>query len=380
MMNATLVLVSLLASIAPIQTPQATPQVRVFLYLGDIVEITGSDQSFVADVYMAARWNDPTLAGEYQSIRTMDLEDVWHPILVVVNERATNRSLPEVVNVDSDGNVQYTVRLTGTFSATMNLKDFPLDRQEFSVWVIAPVLGGNRVELIPDTTATVLRNDELSISDWTLGEPRLETKEYLATPRSGPLQGVALVIEAERKTGYYVIQVLIPLIAIVLMAWTVFWIDPSVVPTRVGVVVSTMLTLIAYRFMLGNLVPKLSYLTRLDYFMLGTTSIVVLTLFVMAGASYLSLRTHGDPPVIEQAEDLRWAVAQVVRRVESVRAQTGRLPTAEELHGLVSDLIVYERVGDSYFVAGERGEVEVLYDGSIPLDEWMTRSASSPSP
>ena len=101
---------------------------------------------------------------------------------------------------------------------------------------------------------------------------------------------------------------------------------------------------------------------------------------VMAGASYLSLRTPGEPPVVEQEQDLRWAVAQVVKRVESVRAQTGRLPTAEELHGLVSDLITYERVGDAYFVVGERGEVQVLYDGSIPLDEWMTRSASSPSP
>jgi len=299
MANATLALFSLLSLAAPAQS-QATPQVRVFLYLGDLVEITGSDQSFVADVFMVARWNDPTLAGDYEGIRTLDLEEVWHPILVVVNERATNRSLPEVVNVDPDGNVQYTVRLMGSFSATMDLEDFPLDRQEFNIWVIAPVLGGNRIELIPDTTASVLRNEQLSISDWTLGEPELVTKEFLATPQAGPLQGVALVIEARRKRGYYVIQVLIPLVAIVLMAWTVFWIDPSVVATRVGVVVSTMLTLIAYRFMLGNLVPKLSYLTRLDYFMLGTTSIVVLTLFVMAGASYL--RSQGQEDVVNRID------------------------------------------------------------------------------
>ena len=300
MVNATLAFLSLLGLAAPVQAMQEVPRVSVFLYLGDLVEITGSDQSFVADVFMAARWNDPTLAGDYEGIRTLDLEDVWHPILVVVNERAANRSLPEVVNVDPDGNVQYTVRLTGRFSATMNLKDFPLDRQQFNVWVIAPVLGGNRVELIPDTTARVLRNEQLSISDWTIAEPELVAKEYRATPQAGPLQGVALVVEAKRKRGYYVIQVLIPLVAIVSMAWTVFWIDPSVVPTRIGVVVSTMLTLIAYRFMLGNLVPRLSYLTRLDYFMLGTTSIVVLTLFVMAGASYL--RSQGQEEIVKRID------------------------------------------------------------------------------
>ncbi|UCG86486.1 MAG: hypothetical protein JSW71_21740 [Gemmatimonadota bacterium] len=279
---------------------QEAPRVSVFFYLADVVEITGSDQSFVADVFMAARWNDPTLAGDHERVRTLALEDVWHPVLVVVNERGADRSLPEVVNVDRDGNVQYTVRLTGRFSATMNLKDFPLDRQQFNVWVVAPLLGGNRVELVPDTTPSTLRNEQLSISDWILGEPELVTKEFRATPLASPLQGVALVVNAKRKTGYYIIQVLIPLIAITLMAWTVFWIDPSVVPPRISVVVTTMLTLIAYRFMLGNLVPKLSYLTRLDYFMLGTTSIVVMTLFVMAAASYL--RSQGRDATVRRID------------------------------------------------------------------------------
>ncbi|KPJ94297.1 MAG: hypothetical protein AMS18_03945 [Gemmatimonas sp. SG8_17] len=302
MVHAALAVLPLLSLTVPVQVIQEAPRVSVFLYLADLVEIAGSEQAFVADVFVAARWNDPTLAGEYEGVRTLDLEEVWHPILVVVNERGAYRSLPEVVNVDPVGNVQYTVRLTGRFSATMDLKDFPLDRQVFDIWVVAPLLGGNRVELLPDTTASVLRNGQLSISDWTIGDPELVVKEYQATPQAGPLQGVALVVEAKRKTGYYIIQVLIPLVAIVLMAWTVFWIDPSVVATRVGVVVSTMLTLIAYRFMLGNLVPRLSYLTRLDYFMLGTTSIVVLTLFVMAAASYL--RGRGQDAIVSRIDSI----------------------------------------------------------------------------
>ena len=55
-----------------------------------------------------------------------------------------------------------------------------------------------------------------------------------------------------------------------------------------------MLTLIAYRFMLGNLVPRLSYLTRLDYFMLGATSLVMLVLLTMAGSAYLVSRERMD--------------------------------------------------------------------------------------
>ena len=95
---------------------------------------------------------------------------------------------------------------------------------------------------------------------------------------------------------------------------------------------------------------------------------------VAAGAAFLSLRTRGDPPALQQEEDLRWAVGQVVRRVESLRAQTGVLPTADALHGLLSELVVYDQYDGVYIVVGRRGGVQVVYDGSVPLDLWLTQS------
>ncbi len=278
----------------PAHTSNDIPEVSVYLYLTDLFEISGSDQSFLADVFLVARWHDSQLAGRFDETRTLNVDEVWHPNLLIVNQRTIDSSLPEVVRVDSDGNVQYSQRFTGRFSAFMDLRDFPLDRQEFEIWVVAARLGGSRVELVPDSSIVTLANDRLSISDWTVGEPRLRPAEFRATPTAEPISGVSLTIDARRRVGYYIIQVIIPLVAIVMMAWTVFWIDSSVVPTRVGVVVTTMLTLIAYRFMLANHVPRLSYLTRLDYFMLGATTLVILTLFAMAGSSYLKLRGRDD--------------------------------------------------------------------------------------
>jgi hypothetical protein len=43
---------------------------------------------------------------------------------------------------------------------------------------------------------------------------------------------------------------------------------------RTRLAASAVLTLIAYRFILANLVPKLPYLTRLDYVTLGCTVLV----------------------------------------------------------------------------------------------------------
>jgi hypothetical protein len=54
-----------------------------------------------------------------------------------------------------------------------------------------------------------------------------------------------------------------------------------------SVSVTTMLTLIAYRFALGRLVPNLTYLTRFDYFMLGSTILIFLMMMVVAAGAYL---------------------------------------------------------------------------------------------
>lgn len=89
-----------------------------------------------------------------------------------------------------------------------------------------------------------------------------------------------------------------------------------------------------------------------------------------AGAAYLSLRPQDEPPAAEVEADLRWAVAQVVRRVEELRGRSGRLPLPGDLQGLVSDLVVYEPLADGYWVYGERGSVRVEFDGTVPLERW----------
>lgn len=287
----TILLVGLLAaSPGAAQEPLETPrEVKIGLVLADLNGVNGADQSFSADVFMVATWLDPDLAGG-EGLRLLDLYEIWHPTLLIINRRSVTESLPAEVTVRPDGTVTYLQRFTGQFSAPMNLREFPRDRQEFFVHIVALADSGAAVTLVPDESIASLRAEELSISDWKVGEAVLETAEFQVAPGAPTHRGVKLSLPASRLLTYYVIQVLIPLVAIVMMAYAVFWVAPAVVPTRVGVVVTTMLTLIAYRFMLANHVPRLPYLTRLDWFMLGATVLVILTLFTMAGTAYLMSR------------------------------------------------------------------------------------------
>jgi len=281
----------LIASPSPAQEPFGEPrEVKIGLLMTDMSEVNGAQQSFSADVFVLATWQDPELAGGSDQIRTLDYDAVWHPTLLIYNRRSVTESMPEEVMVRPDGTVTYLQRYTGEFSAPMNLREFPRDRQEFFVWLVAPTRAGANVSLVPDTSIVALRTEHLSISDWKVGEASLAMQALQVAPGAPVNPGIKLSFPASRRVTYYTIQVLIPLVAIVMMAYAVFWIAPTVVPTRVGVVVTTMLTLIAYRFMLANHVPRLPYLTRLDWFMLGATVLVVLALFTMAGTSYLVSR------------------------------------------------------------------------------------------
>lgn len=281
---------ALLACLAPPRPVgaqgDAPRDVGVALLMADLSAVDGASQSFDADVFMLATWTDASLADPAaEELRTMQVDDVWHPTLVMYNLRSATRPFPDEVGVRRDGTVTYLQRYVGEFSDRMDLRDFPLDRQEFVVTVAAAVNVGANVTLTPDLSMGVLRTEEFSVSDWKIGEARLTGGELALGEGTRP--SVTLSVPAERRVNYFVIQVLIPLIAIVMMAYSVFWVAPDVVPVRVGVVVTTMLTLIAYRFMLANHVPRLSYLTRLDWFMLGATVLVSLALGAMATTSYL---------------------------------------------------------------------------------------------
>jgi hypothetical protein len=115
----------------------------------------------------------------------------------------------------------------------------------------------------------------------------MEASDFETSPGEKSFSGVKLWWEGHRYFRYYAIQTVIPLVFIVLMGWSAFWVHASVVPARMSVAMTTMLTLISYRFALGTSVPKLTYLTRFDYFMLASTILIFIILAVVSVEAYL---------------------------------------------------------------------------------------------
>ena len=142
----------------------------------------------------------------------------------------------------------------------------------------------------------------LSAAGWKIGEPMIDAAP-LAVPGTDPRAGATYTLEVERQTNYYLLTMLIPLLLIALMAWSVFWIDPSFLPSQIGISTASVFSLIAFRLGLASSLPKVAYLTLADKFVLAITILV----FAAFGEAVLtgSLSKAGREDLARRVD--RWA-------------------------------------------------------------------------
>ena len=79
-----------------------------------------------------------------------------------------------------------------------------------------------------------------------------------------------LIIEilVERKHGYYIYKVIFPILLILMVCWSAVFIDPKELESRLTITIVCLLSLIAYNFVIDSELPKLDYLTVMDYIIL----------------------------------------------------------------------------------------------------------------
>ena len=75
-------------------------------------------------------------------------------------------------------------------------------------------------------------------------------------------------IIVERNTNYFIFKIIIPVFLILSIAWSVMWIPPNQIESRLTTSIVALLALIAYNFVFNEDLPKLSYLTSLDRYIL----------------------------------------------------------------------------------------------------------------
>jgi len=176
--------------------------------------------------------------------------------------------------------VTYRQRYAGAFTQPLRLRSFPFDRQTFRLQFVAVRYRINEVQFVPDQDwiDNGLKQaggiaTSITLPDWTIESWNTKSLSYALAP-GFEYSGYAFEFTASRNAQHYVWKVILPLVLIVIMSWAVFWIDPVTSNSQISIAVTSMLTLIAYRFAIDNQLPRLPYTTNLDAFILMSTVLV----------------------------------------------------------------------------------------------------------
>jgi hypothetical protein len=264
-------------------------QVSVFMWLVDVDSINSAQQNFVVNVFVGLQWKDPRLAHGRKAPKRYLTSDIWTPRIQILNEIGiVRRTMEEFADVEGDGTVTYRQRFVGPLSQPLNLREFPFDRHLFRIHLGAVEIGKDAVEFIPHPVrvASGLKQavgiaSDISLPDWKIERYDARPMPYVINEQL-QIPGYVFEFEAARDTRYYVWKVFLPLILIVIMSWVAFWIDPKEIGTNISAVMTSMLTLVAYRFTFENYIPKVGYLTRIDKFMLWSTILVFFSMMQVA--------------------------------------------------------------------------------------------------
>ena len=173
-------------------------------------------------------------------------------------------------DVDYDySTVDSYTRGTFEFKNDFDLKTFPFDKQKLIVQIAYENdLDEYLIDYGKDTVKGLeFTAQNIDISGWNIVKHDIKNIVYKG-PTGDNYSGIEVSLEIERKTGYYIYKVIIPILLILLVCWSVVWIDAEELESKLTITIVCLLSLIAYNFVIDKELPKLEYLTVLDWIIL----------------------------------------------------------------------------------------------------------------
>ncbi|XP_037552997.1 glycine receptor subunit alpha-2-like, partial [Nematolebias whitei] len=134
--------------------------------------------------------------------------------------------------------------------------------------------------------------DDLTLPQFVLKEEKdlgYCTKYY----NTGKFTCIEVKFHLERQMGYYLIQMYIPSLLIVILSWVSFWINMDAAPARVGLGITTVLTMTTQSSGSRASLPKVSYVKAIDIWMAVCLLFVFAALLEYAAVNFVS-RQHKE--------------------------------------------------------------------------------------
>ncbi|HVU87813.1 MAG TPA: hypothetical protein VHD36_10870 [Pirellulales bacterium] len=265
---------------ADLKLPPSHPtRVEIDIEIVEISQIQDHDQKFDVEFNAYFVWNDPRLAFDAREAgvhkKTVPADELWTPDPLLVDELDVDERGGTTAHVQPDGTVYLNRYYRGTITGSFDLHEFPMDRHDLEIALEATDYEAEEVvfaagEVRAKNPAHVVPHGwELIDMESSAGESNYaRTNETFSLFRT--------TIRVTRDPHFYLWSIVLPLLPIMATAWSVFWMDPKEFSSQVGVGITAMLTVVAYRITIDSSLPPLTYMTRMDYFLIICQTFVFL--------------------------------------------------------------------------------------------------------
>ncbi|KAI6203936.1 Cation transporter family protein [Aphelenchoides besseyi] len=278
------------------QSPATTPiPVKVEVTVQDISELSVLSNSFTADLWFSAIWQDRRLAFQHLDPcrKNLSFDDtfekhIWDPNVAFVNTKASRIHESPKKNVLlmllANGTVWLNYRVRIEAPCDFELSDFPMDKVTCS-WSLESY-SYNTATVTVDwmSEAVTLITKDFSASDYIfVGLKNYKHTEYY---KAGEWYRLTVEIEFKRRYWFYLLQIYVPSYIYVLISFITFVIELKALPARVILTVNTLMSLC---LQFGNVIsslPPVSYVKSVDYFMFTCIAFIFASTVELAFIAY----------------------------------------------------------------------------------------------
>ncbi|XP_076390423.1 gamma-aminobutyric acid receptor subunit alpha-6 isoform X2 [Megachile rotundata] len=308
--NITMVLENLLMNYENNQLPthgKGTPTVvKTNILIRSMGPVSELDMDYSMDCYFRQSWRDSRLSflGPIKSLSLSIkmLERIWRPDTYFYNGKHSyvhTITVPnKLLRISQDGDILYSMRLTIKAKCPMELRNFPMDRQSCPLILGSYAYTSGQLVYEWQEGSSVNFVPGMALSQFDLmGSPY---RNLTFVRREGEFSVLQVSFNLQRHTGYFLIQVYVPCVLIVVLSWVSFWIHREATSDRVGLGITTVLTLSTISLDSRTDLPKVRYATALDWFLLMSFGYCIATLLEFAGVHYFTKVGSGEIPLDEE--------------------------------------------------------------------------------
>ncbi|XP_070176801.1 gamma-aminobutyric acid receptor subunit rho-2-like [Littorina saxatilis] len=287
---------------------QVTVELKcTFLKINDIDTLS---QQFEAEVYIQAKWEEVAFVS--MSEEELDLlthEDLWSPYLIISNAAGEfdheRRSF--VVRYEEGYEapvVSFRWRFKGLFREPLELAHFPFDVQDLTVDVSTErCVDEIKMKQDQHALSAVSTRAFQDSHEWTI------YKHVECTHHTSGLEYASSTIHpiivfstrVRRKVWYFVWNIVLICFLVMLLSFMTISIEPSS-SDRLSNTMTLFLTMVAFKLVVKQSLPTISYLTYLDIYVLG--SMIYLVIFALENSAMITMGRWLDKDLVEKYDEL----------------------------------------------------------------------------